>query len=100
MTPLTFSHGDALIIVDGPVLEVFQRSVEGSNRIPLAWLGAWLDTERMRIAIGRRTITGGPVYTERPQSLIGFSRLPVQAEAVAHLRAFFAEVAVLAGRPA
>ncbi|MEO6088061.1 MAG: hypothetical protein ABIQ18_33615 [Umezawaea sp.] len=100
MTPLTFSHGEALFITDGPVLEVFRRSVEGSNRIPLAWLGAWLDTERMRIAIGTRTITGGPIYSERPQALTGFWRLPVQAGAVPELRAFFAEVAALAGRAA
>jgi len=100
MTALTFSHGDALIIVDGQVLEVFRKNVEGSNRIPLAWLGAWLDTERMRLAIGARTISGGPVYAERPQSITGFWRLPVQAEAVPDLRAFFAEVSALAGKAA
>jgi hypothetical protein len=100
MSPLTFSHGEALIIVDGPVLEVFRRSVEGSLRVPLPWLGAWLDTERMRIAIGARTIAGGPVYCERPQSLTGFWRLPVQAGAVPDLRAFFAEVAALSERAA
>jgi hypothetical protein len=98
MTALTFRHGEALIIVDGPVLEVFRRTVEGSIRIPLVWLGAWLDTERMRIAIGTRTIPGGPVYSERPQALSGFWRLPINAEAVPELRAFFAEVADLAGR--
>jgi hypothetical protein len=97
MTALTFSHGDTLIIVDGPVLEVFRRGVEGSNRIPLAWLGVRVDTRRSRIEIGVQGTMGGPVYCE--QSLTGFWRQPVEASALPEYRAFFAEVAALADRP-
>ncbi|MFD7660154.1 hypothetical protein ACFV4N_39765 [Actinosynnema sp. NPDC059797] len=103
MSALTFDHGDTLIIVDDRVLEVFRRGVEGSHRIPLAWLGAWLDTGkpgRTRIVIGARTTAGGPVYSEQPQQLSAVWRLPVEDEgALARYRAFFAEVAALAGRP-
>jgi len=102
MTALTFSHGETLIIVDGQVLEVFKRRVEGSNRIPLVWLGVWLDTrnpDRLRISVGAQTTAGRPVYSEQPQELAGFSRLPVEAAAVPQHRTFFAEVAAVAGRP-
>ncbi|XVS67600.1 hypothetical protein ACQPYE_16570 [Actinosynnema sp. CA-299493] len=102
MTALTFSHEDALIIVEGQVLEVFRRGSEGSLRVPLAWLGVWLDAGepgRTRIAIGARTSPGGPVRTERPQELYPFWRLSVPAQDVTRYRDFFTEVAALAGRP-
>lgn len=102
MTTLTFSHDETLIIVDSQVLEVFKRNSEGSNRIPLAWLGVWLDAgkpDRMRFTVGAQSAVGGPVYSEQPQSLAGFWRLPVQAAGVPRYRAFFADVAALAGRP-
>ncbi|MER5268015.1 hypothetical protein ABTZ99_38580 [Actinosynnema sp. NPDC002837] len=103
MSALTFGHDDdTLIIVDGQVLEVFQRRTEGSLRVPLAWLGVWLEADkpgRTRIVIGARTTPGGPVYSEQPQELYPFRRLPVSAEDVTRYRAFFVDVAALAGRP-
>ncbi|MCC8249384.1 hypothetical protein [Saccharothrix luteola] len=102
MTALTFGHADTLIIVEGQVLEVFQRGGEGSLRVPLAWLGVWLETDkpgRTRIVVGARTTPGGPVYSAQPLELYPFRRLPVDAEDVARYRAFFVEVAALAGRP-
>ena len=103
MTALTFGHGDVLIIVEGQVLEVFQRGSDSSLRVPLAWLGVWLEAGkpgRTRIVIGATTTPGGPVHTEQPQELYPFRKLPVDAGDVPRYREFFAEVAALAGRPA
>jgi hypothetical protein len=82
------------IRLDGDVIEVFRRGVEGSSRVPLRWLGAELTPRKnaeIRVGIGQRIDEAKPFYS----SVYGSSRFlfDIPATEQPRLQAFLDEVA-------
>ncbi len=93
---------DALIIFDGAVIEVFQRSFNDSARMPVAWSAVQVEVkrnDRRRLSFGQVADHAGPVlYGAEVGNVIGQRWLELSVDEEAQVRAFFAEVARLSGR--
>lgn len=100
MPASVYAYGDGMFRVDDGVLEVFSRSVQGSVRVPVVWLGVSFEDRKndvLRVQIGL-TSEGAPFYGDRLISTGPLTQLDVPASEGPHLRAFFDEIAHQSGR--
>jgi hypothetical protein len=99
---LQLEGGDVQVFFDGGVVEVFQNGYDKGSRVPAPWVGVKAEprkNERLRLTFGRADPRDQPVYG--PDLRLGWTDMRVEVDAAddAGLRAFFAEVARVAGRP-
>jgi hypothetical protein len=95
-----YSYGDRLFLADDDVVEVFGRSVDGSKRYPIEWVGVQIDPhkgDQIRLQVGL-TGAGQPFYCDRVISSGPLAQIDLPASEEPAVRDFFDELARRSGR--
>ena len=98
---LELAIGDDLLRVDDGVLELFRQSFDRSLRVPIAWVGVEIDEGKhgsVVLCVGTANPIGPVLYGPSVRVLGNYWPLETTVGDEPRYRAFFGQVAALAGR--